>query len=131
MYKLVIAEKPSVAKSIANVIGATNQKNGYFEGNGYLVSWCIGHLVELAMPEFYDEKYKIWKYEDLPILPNQWEYQISEDTKQQFEILKSLMRRYDVDSLVEATDAGREGELIFRLVYQQAGCRKPFERKRG
>ncbi len=128
MYKLVIAEKPSVAKSIANVIGATNQKNGYFEGNGYLVSWCIGHLVELAMPEFYDEKYKSWKYEDLPILPNQWEYQISEDTKEQFEILKSLMRRYDVDSLVEATDAGREGELIFRLVYQQAGCRKPFER---
>lgn len=128
MYKLVIAEKPSVAKSIANVIGATNQKNGYFEGNGYLVSWCIGHLVELAMPEFYDEKYKSWKYEDLPILPNRWEYQISEDTKQQFEILKSLMRRYDVDSLVEATDAGREGELIFRLVYQQAGCRKPFER---
>lgn len=128
MYKLVIAEKPSVAKTIAGVIGATNRKEGYYEGNGYLVSWCIGHLVELAMPEFYDEKYKIWKYEDLPIIPSQWQYQISEDTKGQFQILKDLMRRYDVDSLVEATDAGREGELIFRLVYQQAGCRKPFER---
>ena len=128
MYKLVIAEKPSVAKSIAQVIGANNRRDGYYEGKGYLVSWCVGHLVELAMPEYYDEKYKKWKYEDLPILPQQWEYQVSEATKQQFQILKNLMLREDVTSIVAATDAGREGELIFRLVYHQVGCKKPFER---
>ncbi len=128
MYKLVIAEKPSVAQSIAKVIGATNRADGYLEGNGYLVSWCVGHLVELAQPEFYDEKYSKWRYEDLPILPKQWEYQVSEATKKQFQILKDLMKRNDVASLVKATDAGREGELIFRLVYHQAGCKKPFER---
>ena len=126
--KLVIAEKPSVAQSIAKVIGATNRQDGYLEGNGYLVSWCVGHLVELAEPEAYDEKYSKWRYEDLPILPKQWEYQVSEATKKQFKILKDLMKRSDVESLVEATDAGREGELIFRLVYHQAGCKKPFER---
>ena len=126
--KLVIAEKPSVAQSIAKVIGATNRQDGYLEGNGYLVSWCVGHLVELAEPEFYDEKYSKWRYEDLPILPDEWEYQVSEATKKQFKILKDLMKRNDVESLVEATDAGREGELIFRLVYHQAGCKKPFER---
>ena len=128
MYKLVIAEKPSVAQSIAKVIGATNRKDGFMEGNGYLVSWCVGHLVELANPEFYHEKYEKWRYEDLPILPESWEYQVSESTKKQFQILKGLMERDDVESLVEATDAGREGELIFRLVYHQAKCRKPFER---
>lgn len=126
--KLVIAEKPSVAQSIAKVIGATNREDGYLEGNGYLVSWCVGHLVELATPEFYDEKYSKWRYEDLPILPEQWEYQVSDATKKQFKILKDLMKRSDVESLIEATDAGREGELIFRLVYHQAGCKKPFER---
>ena len=128
MYKLVIAEKPSVAQSIAKVIGATIRKDGYLEGNGYLVSWCVGHLVELARPEFYNEKYSKWKYEDLPIFPKQWEYQVSDATKKQFKILKDLMKRNDVESLIEATDAGREGELIFRLVYHQAGCKKPFER---
>ena len=126
--KLVIAEKPSVAQSIAKVIGATNREDGYLEGNGYLVSWCVGHLVELATPEFYDEKYSKWRYEDLPILPEQWEYQVSDATKKQFKILKDLMKRSDVESLIEATDAGREGELIFRLVYHQSGCKKPFER---
>ena len=124
----MIAEKPSVAQSIAKVIGATNRKDGYLEGNGYLVSWCVGHLVELAGPEFYNEKYSKWRYEDLPILPEQWEYQVSDATKKQFKILKDLMNRSDVKSLVEATDAGREGELIFRLVYHQADCKKPFER---
>lgn len=128
MYKLVIAEKPSVAQSIAKVIGATKREDGFLEGNGYLVSWCVGHLVELAEPEFYDEKYAKWRYEDLPILPNEWEYQISDSTRKQFQILKNLMKREDVESLVEATDAGREGELIFRLVYHQAGCKKLFER---
>ena len=126
--KLVIAEKPSVAKSIAKVIGADKREDGYLEGNGYIVSWCVGHLVELASPESYDEKYEKWKYEDLPILPSEWNYQIAEATRKQFGILKKLMDREDVTGLVEATDAGREGELIFRLVYDQAKCKKPFER---
>lgn len=126
--KLVIAEKPSVAQSIAKVIGALERQDGYLEGNGYIVSWCVGHLVELAEPEYYDEKYSKWRYEDLPILPEQWEYQVSESTKKQFKVLKDLMKRDDVTGLIEATDAGREGELIFRLVYHQAGCKKPFER---
>lgn len=126
--KLVIAEKPSVAQTIAKVIGATERQDGYLEGNGYIVSWCVGHLVELAEPEYYDEKYSKWRYEDLPILPEQWEYQVSEATKKQFKVLKDLMKRDDVTGLIEATDAGREGELIFRLVYHQAGCKKPFER---
>ncbi len=127
-YKLVIAEKPSVAQSIAKVIGADKRGDGYLEGNGYLVSWCVGHLVELAPPEAYDEKYEKWKYSDLPILPSEWKYQISDVTRKQFGILKKLMEREDVTGLVEATDAGREGELIFRLVYHQAKCKKPFER---
>lgn len=127
-HKLVIAEKPSVAQSIAKVIGADKREDGYLEGNGYIVSWCVGHLVELAPPESYDEKYEKWRYEDLPILPDSWSYQTADATRKQFGILKNLMKRDDVVSLVEATDAGREGELIFRLVYHQAGCRKPFER---
>lgn len=127
-YKLVIAEKPSVAQSIAKVIGADKREDGYLEGNGYLVSWCVGHLVELAPPEAYDEKYEKWRYSDLPILPSEWKYQISDATRKQFGILKKLMEREDVIGLVEATDAGREGELIFRLVYHQAKCKKPFER---
>ena len=126
--KLVIAEKPSVAQSIAKVIGADNRCDGYLEGNGYIVSWCVGHLIELVPPEFYNEKYAKWRYTDLPILPKEWIYQIVDATKKQFEILKNLMERDDVSSLVEATDAGREGELIFRLVYHQAKCKKPFER---
>ncbi len=126
--KLVIAEKPSVAQSIAKVIGATKREDGYLEGNGYVVSWCVGHLVELASPEAYDEKYEKWRYADLPILPDEWIYQITGATKKQFGILKKLMQRDDVTGLVEATDAGREGELIFRLVYDQAKCKKPFER---
>ena len=127
-YKLVIAEKPSVAQSIAKVIGADKREDGSLEGNGYLVSWCVGHLVELAPPEAYDEKYEKWRYSDLPILPSEWKYQISDATRKQFGILKKLMEREDVTGLVEATDAGREGELIFRLVYHQAKCKKPFER---
>ena len=127
-YKLVIAEKPSVAQSIAKVIGADKREDGYLESNGYIVSWCVGHLVELASPESYDEKYEKWRYDDLPILPSQWNYQIVAATRKQFSILKKLMEREDVTGLVEATDAGREGELIFRLVYNQAKCKKPFER---
>ena len=127
-YRLVISEKPSVAMSYAKVLGATNRKDGYLEGNGYLVSWCVGHLIELAPPNIYDAKYVKWSIADLPILPQKWQYLVSASTKKQFGILKDLMNRPDVDSIVCATDAGREGELIFRLVYQQAGCKKPFSR---
>ncbi len=127
-YKLVIAEKPSVAQSIAKVIGANERRDGYLEGNGYLVSWCFGHLIELAEPQNYDDRYKAWKIEDLPIVPEHWKYLVSSSTRKQYTLLKKLMERKDVDSLVEATDAGREGELIFRLVYSQTGSRKPFER---
>ena len=126
--KLVLAEKPSVAQSIAKVLGATNRQDGYLEGNGYIVSWCVGHLVELAQPESYDERYGKWTYGDLPILPDNWKYEVSAGTRKQFGILKKLMARDDVASLVCATDAGREGELIFRLVYHQCHCKKPFER---
>ncbi len=126
--KLVVAEKPSAAQSFAKVLGADNRKEGWWEGNGHLVSWCVGHLVELAPPEVYNEKYRKWRKEDLPIIPSQWLYQISPATRKQFQILKRLMERKDVDSLICATDAGREGELIFRLVYTMCGCRKPFER---
>lgn len=126
--KLVITEKPSVAQSLAKVLGADSRRNGYLEGKGYLVSWCIGHLVELSKPEAYDTSYAKWTLTDLPIIPDAWKYQISQSTKKQFMILKQLMKRDDVESLICATDAGREGELIFRLVYHQAGCTKPFER---
>ena len=126
--KLVLAEKPSVAQSIAKVLDANKREDGYLEGNGYIVSWCVGHLVELAQPEAYDAKYGKWTYADLPIFPSDWRYEVSAGTKKQFGVLKKLMARDDVASLVCATDAGREGELIFRLVYHKAGCRKPFER---
>lgn len=125
---LVIAEKPSVAQSIANVLGVRTRQDGYLEGNGYIVSWCVGHLVELAMPESYDEKYSRWRYDDLPILPEHWKYQVSASTRKQYAVLKELMNRPDVTELVNACDSGREGELIFRLVYNQSRCKKPFRR---
>ena len=128
MSKLVICEKPSVAQSVGKVLGAAKRCDGYLEGAGFIVSWCVGHLVELAQPEAYGETYAKWRLEDLPILPEKWKYQVSASTKKQFQILKELMKRENVASIVEATDAGREGELIFRLVYHQAGCKKPFER---
>ena len=128
MLKLVVCEKPSVAQSISKVLGATKRGDGFLEGSGYIVSWCVGHLVELAQPESYEERYAKWRKEDLPILPHSWKYQVTAATKKQFSILKKLMLRPDVESLVCATDAGREGELIFRLVYHQCGCKKPFER---
>lgn len=127
-YKLVITEKPSVAKAYADVLGAKKRQDGYFEGNGYLISWCVGHLVELVMPQDYDEKYRRWLAEDLPIIPAEWKYRVSPSTRKQFNILEKLMKRKDVKELLCATDAGREGELIFRLVYLQAGCKKPFRR---
>lgn len=115
--KLVIAEKPSVAQSLAAVLGASERKAGYLEGGGWLVSWCIGHLVRLAPADAYDPRYSQWDYADLPILPKQWQYTVDPGKKEQFEVLSRLMVRPDVDGLVCATDAGREGELIFRLVY--------------
>ena len=105
-YRLVISEKPSVAMSYAKVLGATNRKDGYLEGNGYLVSWCVGHLVELAPPNVYDEKFVKWSIADLPILPQKWQYLVSASTKKQFDILKDLMHRPDVDSIVNSCDAG-------------------------
>lgn len=126
--KLVIAEKNSVARSIAAVLGATQKQNGYLEGNDYLVSWCVGHLVELAPADAYNAQYQKWRKEDLPILPYPWQYMVSEATKQQFAILKRLMNDPHVESIICATDAGREGELIFRLVYEQCGCTKPVQR---
>ena len=126
--KLVIAEKPSVAKSIADVLGADSRQDGYFEGNDYLVSWCVGHLIELAQPESYGEKWKKWTYESLPVNPLHFQYEINEDTKEQYYVLYELMHDMRVSEVVCATDAGREGELIFHLVYDMAKCEKPMKR---
>lgn len=126
--QLVIAEKPSVAKSIAEVLGAEDRQNGYFEGNGYLVSWCVGHLIELAQPESYGEQWKKWNYESLPVNPVEWKYEIKLDTKEQYDILYDLLHDGRVNEVICATDAGREGELIFRLVYDMADCHKPMKR---
>ena len=125
---LVIAEKPSVAQSIAKVLGATSRKDGCMEGNNYIVSWCVGHLVGLADASSYDERYAKWRYDDLPIVPEQWCFEVPKDKAQQFKVLSALMKDKRVTELVCATDAGREGELIFRLVYNKAGCTKPFKR---
>jgi len=126
--KLVITEKPSVAQSISAVIGANSRKDGYMEGNGYLVSWCVGHLVELASADCYDEKYTKWQYEDLPILPSDWKYVISKGKEKQMKIIGELMKQAEVTEVIAATDAGREGELIFRLVYEKLSCKKPIKR---
>lgn len=128
MMKLVIAEKPSVAKSIAAVLGAKKRGDGFLMGSGYLVSWCFGHFAEFAEPEAYDDKYGKWVYADLPILPVDWQYAVSRDKGQQFALIKKLMAREDVSEVINACDAGREGELIFRTVYSLADCRKPMKR---
>ena len=125
---LAIAEKPSVAQSIANVLGASSRKDGYLEGNNYIVSWCVGHLVGLADASSYDERFAKWRYSDLPIVPEEWLFEVPKDKQKQFKVLRDLMRDKRVTELVCATDAGREGELIFRLVYKKAGCTKPFKR---
>lgn len=125
---LVITEKPSVAMSIAKVIGANNKKDGYYEGNGYKVSWCVGHLIQLANPDAYDEKYAKWDIKDLPIMPNQYKYDVSKNTKKQFLTLKKLMNDNDIKTIINACDAGREGELIFRLVYEKVNCKKTIKR---
>ena len=125
---LIIAEKPSVAQTIAAALGVKNKKDGYIEGNGYLVSWCVGHLVQLAEAAAYGDQYKKWSYDSLPILPQEWQYTVSADKGKQFKTLKELMHRADVSDVVNACDAGREGELIFRFVYEVAGCKKPMRR---
>ena len=126
--KLVIAEKPSVAISIAKVIGATKKKDGYYEGNGYKVSWCVGHLIQMANPDAYDEKYAKWNMADLPIIPKEYKYEVAKTTKKQFNILKKLMNDKEIDMVINACDAGREGEAIFRLVYNEAKCKKKMQR---
>ena len=126
--KLVIAEKPSVAISIAKVIGANKKKDGYYEGNGYRVSWCVGHLIQMANPDAYDKKYAKWNMADLPIIPKEYKYEVAKATKKQFNILKKLMNDKEVDTVINACDAGREGESIFRLVYNQVNCKKKMKR---
>ena len=126
--KLVIAEKPSVAISITKVIGANKKKDGYYEGNGYRVSWCVGHLIQMANPDAYDEKYAKWNMADLPIIPSDYKYEVAKATKKQFNILKKLMNDKEVDMVINACDAGREGESIFRLVYNQVNCKKKMKR---
>ena len=128
MYQLVIAEKPSVAQSLAAVLGAGQRREGYLEGNGWLVSWCVGHLAELADAAAYNPAYAKWRKEDLPILPESWRFTIAKDKRDQFDVLRTLLRREDVSEVVNACDAGREGELIFRTVYALAGCSKPISR---
>ena len=126
--RLVICEKPSVGLSIANVLGARTRHDGYMEGNGYLVSWCYGHLAELASADTYSEQYRKWRYDDLPIVPPKWEYLIKEGKSLQFELLRALMSRTDITEVINACDAGREGELIFRTVYYLAGCTRTMKR---
>ena len=127
-FRLVIAEKPSVAQTIAAALGIKGKQDGYIEGGGYLISWCVGHLVQLAEAAAYGEQYKKWSYDSLPILPQEWKYTVAADKEKQFKTLKELMHRADVSEVVNACDAGREGELIFRFVYEVAGCRKPTRR---
>ena len=128
MIAIVIVEKPSVARSIAAVIGATDRQEGYLQGNGYLVSWCVGHLVSFADAGMYDERFKKWRYEDLPIIPESWRLTVPPDKRERFDTLRTLLRSEEVSEVINACDAGREGELIFRTVYHLAGCTKPMKR---
>ncbi len=126
--QLVISEKPSVAQALAAALGVKGRNDGFIQGGEYIISWCVGHLVELASADRYDEKYAKWRYEDLPITPTNWLYNVPKDKKKQLKIISDLMKRSDVDTIICATDAGREGELIFRLVYNHCGCKKPVKR---
>lgn len=126
--KLILAEKPSAARAYAAVLNITDPKDGYLEGDGFLISWCIGHLVGLAGASAYGKQYQKWSYDSLPILPQEWQYTVLPEKEKQFQVIKALMHRDDVSEIINACDAGREGEYIFRLVYAQAGCRKPIRR---
>ena len=127
-YKLVICEKPSVAQSVSAVLNAKQRRDGFTQGEGFIVTWCYGHLVDLAEPAAYGEQYKRWSRNLLPILPDKWKYTASADKKKQLDVIRSLMSRTDVETVICATDAGREGELIFRLVYDFCKCKKPVQR---
>lgn len=131
MNKLIITEKPSVGAAYAALLGAKKRMDGYWEGNGYLVSWCLGHLVELAGTESYDERYAKWNRADLPILPDPWQMKVAHSKKKQFETLRTLLHREDISEVINACDAGREGEAIFRYVYEMAGSRKPVKQVVG
>lgn len=126
--KLIIAEKPSVALAIAKALNIKGSRDGYIENGEYIISWCVGHLVAAAFPEEYNEKYSKWNYADLPIIPDNFKYKIYGDKQKQFKVVKGLMSRKDVSEVINACDAGREGELIFRLVYNMANCKKPIKR---
>ena len=126
--KLVIAEKPSVGRAYADVLGAKSKKENYYEGNGYIVSWCVGHLLGLAQPQEYNESYAKWRKEDLPINPANWKYTATPSTKKQLKVLVDLIKRPDVTTIINGADAGREGELIMRLVYEHAKSNKPIQR---
>ena len=126
--KLIISEKPSQAFAYAKALGVKGKKDGYLENKDYIITWCVGHLVALAAPSAYNEKYKKWSYDDLPILPDKFKYVVPKEKQKQFKVVKWLMNRKDVTEIVNGCDAGREGELIFRLVYIQANCDKPFKR---
>ena len=126
--KLIVAEKPSVGREIAGIVGAKERKDGYIAGGDYIVTWAIGHLTELATPEMYDENLKKWKLETLPVIPDKFKTVVSKNTSQQYKIVKGLMNSGEVTEIICATDAGREGELIFRRLYEKAGCRKPVKR---
>ena len=129
MSILVIGEKPSVSRELAKVLGAEKKKNGYMEGSGYIVSWCFGHLVGLKFPDAYSEDWAArWSFAQLPMIPKEWKFQISESSKQQFKILKDLMTSSEVTEIICATDADREGECIFRYVYDLVKCKKPVKR---
>jgi DNA topoisomerase-3 len=126
--KLIITEKPSVGRELAGIVGAKQKKDGYIEGNGHIVTWAVGHLTELAAPEEYDEKLKSWKLETLPVIPDKFKTTVSKKTAQQYKTVKNLMNSGEVTEVICATDAGREGELIFRRIYEKAGCKKPVKR---
>ena len=128
MYRLVVTEKPSVARQISAVLDARERKDGFFIGSGYIVSWCAGHLLELAAPDAYGKQYAKWRYADLPIIPDEWKHNPCKEKAAQLKILKELMNRADVETVINACDAGREGEHIFRLVYEHAKCKKPIKR---
>ena len=125
---LIIAEKPSVGRELAGIVGAKERKDGYISGNGYIVTWAVGHLTELATPEEYDENLKAWKLDTLPVIPDRFKTIVSKKTSRQYKIVKDLMNSKEVTEIICATDAGREGELIFRRIYEQAKCRKPVKR---
>ena len=126
--RLIVAEKPSVGRELAGIVGAKEKKEGYIKGGGHIITWAVGHLTELAAPELYDEKLKSWKLDTLPVIPDKFKTVVSKKTSEQYKIVKDLMNSGEVTEIICATDAGREGELIFRRIYEKANCKKPVKR---